>query len=114
MTHVRAIVLVPFPYSDRLAEKRRPALVVAHPSIGEGPELFWLAMITTARRSAWIGDVPVPEIAEAGLQAPCVVRSAKLVSLESVRIVRTIGAVSSTTLDQVRANIRRELETKAR
>jgi mRNA-degrading endonuclease toxin of MazEF toxin-antitoxin module len=114
MTHVGAIVLVPFPYSDRLAEKRRPALVVAHPSIGEGPELFWLAMITTARRSAWIGDVPVPEIAEAGLQAPCVVRSAKLVSLESVRIVRTIGAVSSTTLDQVRANIRRELETGAR
>ncbi len=35
MTHVGAIVLVPFPYSDRLAEKRRPALVVARPSIGE-------------------------------------------------------------------------------
>jgi mRNA-degrading endonuclease toxin of MazEF toxin-antitoxin module len=82
MTHVGAIVLVPFPYSDRLAEKRRPALVVARPNIGEGPELFWLAMITTARRSAWI--------------------------------VRTIGTVSSTVLDQVRANIRRELESEAR
>ena len=114
MTHVGAIVLVPFPYSDRLAEKRRPALVVARPSIGEGPELFWLARITTARRSAWIGDVPIPEIAEAGLQTPCVVRSAKLVSIENVRVVRAIGAVSSTTLDQVRAKIRRELEPEAR
>ena len=43
------IVLVPTRLGsrDRLAGKRRPALVVARPNIGEGPELFWLAMITT-------------------------------------------------------------------
>src|SRR4051812_50146330 len=88
MTHVRAIVLVPFPYSDRLAEKRRPALVVARPSTRDGPGLFWLALITTARRSAWIGDVPGPQIAQARLPAPCGGRSAHTVSLPNGRDVR--------------------------
>ena len=110
MPRVGEVVLVPFPYSDRLAEKRRPALIVARPKVGAGPDLFWLAMITSAKHSSWIGDISIAGEAEAGLSMPCVVRSAKIVSLERVRIVRTIGTVSPAILKAVRAKIRRELE----
>lgn len=109
MPEVGAIVLVPFPYSDRLAEKRRPALVVARPQTGGGRELWWLSMITTSRQPVWGGDVPIPELAEAGLGTACVVRSAKIVTVERVRIVRTIGTASASVLTDVRASIRREL-----
>jgi mRNA interferase MazF len=106
---VGEIVLVPFPYSDRLAEKRRPALIVARPKIGAGPDLFWLSMVTSAKHSSWLGDVSIAEEKGTGLSAPCVIRSAKLVSLERVRILRTIGSVSPAVLDGVRAKIRGEL-----
>ena len=48
MFHPFDIVVVPFPYSDRLAEKRRPALVVSHPALAEGLGRVWVAMITSA------------------------------------------------------------------
>ena len=38
------VVIVPFPYADRLAEKRRPALVVStHALNAHG--LLWVAML---------------------------------------------------------------------
>ena len=111
MLKIGEIVLVPFPYSDRLAEKRRPALIVARPKVGGGPDVYWLAMITSAKRSAWEGDVPILDMARAGLTSACVVRSAKLVTLEHIRIVRTIGTATPEVLDRVRGRIRRELES---
>jgi len=44
------IVVVPFPYADRLAEKRRPALVISSRKLAPFG-LIWLAMITSAQRA---------------------------------------------------------------
>jgi mRNA-degrading endonuclease toxin of MazEF toxin-antitoxin module len=41
------IVVVPFPYADRLAEKRRPALVISNRKLVPFG-LIWVAMITSA------------------------------------------------------------------
>jgi mRNA interferase MazF len=41
------VVIVPFPYSDRLAEKRRPALVISNRRL-QSHGIVWLAMITSA------------------------------------------------------------------
>ncbi len=84
------IVVVPFPYSDRLAEKRRPALVVSNARLAE-QGFVWLAMITSARHSALPHDAPIVDLALAGLPAPCVVRPTKIVTVEPSRIVRKAG-----------------------
>ena len=47
------VVVVPFPYADRLAEMRRPALVVSAPALQKRFGLVWLMMITSADNPAW-------------------------------------------------------------
>ena len=46
------IVVVPFPYADRLAEKRRPALVISNRKLA-AHGLVWVAMITSAENEPW-------------------------------------------------------------
>jgi mRNA interferase MazF len=84
------VVVVPFPYSDRLAEKRRPALVVSNARLAE-QGLVWLAMITSARQSAVPYDAPIADLAAAGLPAPSLVRPTKIATVEPSRIVRKAG-----------------------
>ncbi len=84
------VVVVPFPYSDRLAEKRRPALVVSNARLAE-QGFVWLAMITSAHQRALPHDAPIADLALAGLPAPCVVRPTKIATVEPSRIVRKAG-----------------------
>ena len=67
------IVVVPFPYADRLAEKRRPALVISNRKLAPFG-LIWVAMITSADNAPWSCDVDIADLARAGLPAPSVVR----------------------------------------
>ncbi|MCW5723333.1 MAG: type II toxin-antitoxin system PemK/MazF family toxin [Maricaulaceae bacterium] len=85
------VVVLPFPYSDRLAEKRRPALVVSAPSLCDRYGLVWVAMITSAANPRWPCDVPVRDLTAAGLPVASVVRPAKIACIEQARIIRRSG-----------------------
>jgi mRNA interferase MazF len=69
-----AVVVVPFPFTDRPAAKRRPALVVSASEFNDAHGQVILAMITTARRSDWPSDVPLRDWRKAGLTTQCRVR----------------------------------------
>jgi mRNA interferase MazF len=84
------VVVVPFPYADRLAEKRRPALVISGHKLAPY-DLVWVAMITSAENESWPCDVAIDNIERAGLPAPSVVRTAKIACIESARIERRAG-----------------------
>jgi mRNA interferase MazF len=84
------IVVVPFPYADRLAEKRRPALVISNRKLAPFG-LIWVAMITSADNAPWSCDVTIGDLARAGLPAPSVVRVAKIACIEPLRIERRAG-----------------------
>jgi len=77
------LVKVPFPYTNRPVQQRRPALVVAVPDAPGAPELLWVLMVTSAANRGWPGDVAVSDLAVAGLPAPSVVRSAKIATIEA-------------------------------
>src|SRR5690348_5102013 len=77
------IVKVPFPYTDRPVRQRRPALVIAGGQLEETHGLLWLAMITSAQNRGWSGDVPVSDLAVAGLPVPSIVRPAKIATIEA-------------------------------
>lgn len=87
------VVVVPFPYSDRLSEKRRPALVISNTALPEILGRVWVAMITSAPASQ-IGDVALGDIAEAGLPVASTLRCSKIATLDSDRILRRIGVLS--------------------
>jgi mRNA-degrading endonuclease toxin of MazEF toxin-antitoxin module len=84
------VVVVPFPYVDRLAEKRRPALVISNRRLAVHG-LIWVAMITSADNRQWSSDVEIADLKRAGLPAPSVVRPAKIACIEPGRIDRRVG-----------------------
>lgn len=86
------VVVVPFPFTDRLAAKRRPALVVSSASFNRTHEPSILAMITSAGGD-WPSDVPIESWREAGLNVSCKVRF-KLFTLDDALIVRKLGRLS--------------------
>lgn len=77
------VIKVPFPYTDRSTRQSRPALVVSTGGIEDAHALLWVVMITSAENRAWPGDVPVNNLASAGLPVPSVIRTAKIATIEA-------------------------------
>ena len=89
------VVIVPFPYTDRLAEKRRPALVVSHRDLPLKLGRVWLAMITSVQY-AEIGDTQLYDLDTAGLPVASTLRASKLATVEVSHIIRVAGHLSET------------------
>ena len=87
-----AVVRVPFPFTDRQAQERRPALVLSLPDFQQACGHVLLAMITSARQSAWPLDWPIEDLLAAGLPQPCVVRL-KLFTLDERVVLGRLGAL---------------------
>ena len=77
------LVKVPFPYTSRPVQQRRPALVVAIPEAPGAPALLWVLMVTSAANRGWPGDVAISDLEMAGLPAASVLRSAKIATIEA-------------------------------
>lgn len=88
------VVVVPFPFSERPAAKRRPALVLSRRTFNRGGHTV-LAMITSGPHSPWPGDSALSDYRAAGLKVPCIVRL-KLFTLDNRLLLRTIGRLSAT------------------
>ena len=86
------VVVVPFPFTDRRAAKRRPALVISSTDFNEAHEQSILAMITSAA-GEWPSDVALRDWRRAGLNVPCKVRL-KLFTLDGALILRRVGTLS--------------------
>ena len=57
------VVVVPFPFTDRHAAKRRPALVLSSRSFNQASQHSVLAMIASAEQSGWLaGWVTMPSL----------------------------------------------------
>lgn len=87
------VVVVPFPFTDRPASKRRPALTLSPREFNAHGHSV-LAMITTKVDPSWPGDTPLADPAEAGLPAASTVRL-KLFTLDNRLIAKIAGKLSS-------------------
>lgn len=96
------VVIVPFPFVDVAISKVRPALVLSKRAFNEENGNTILAMITTARRSAWPSDVPLEQAARAGLTQECYVRW-RVFTLPNDMLHRTAGTLSQKDLRRVKA-----------
>jgi mRNA interferase MazF len=100
-----AVVRVPFPFTDRAAQRRRPAVVISGPDFQRGSAHVLLAMITTARRSSWPLDWPLQDLAPTGLREACCVRL-KLFTLDERLILGELGHLAAIDRCGVQANLR--------
>ena len=103
-----AVVRVPFPFTDRAVQRRRPAVVLSSPAFQRGSGHLLLAMITTARGSSWPLDWPIQDLASAGLRQTCVVRL-KLFSLDERLILGWLGRLGPADRSGLLANLQRLL-----
>ena len=101
------VVVVPFPFTDRETERRRPALVVSSPTFNATHDQSILAMITSTGGD-WPSDVAIRDWREAGLSVPCKIRL-KLFTLDDALILHKAGALSERDADAVRDSLVRYL-----
>lgn len=96
------VVAVPFPFTDRDATKRRPALVISNESFNQQHNQIVLAMITTTTDNVWLSDVSLTNWQKAGLKVACQLRL-KLFTLDQSLVLKTIGHLSSKDVKSVQA-----------
>lgn len=102
------IVLVPFPFSDLSAVKRRPCLVLAaiH-ARGLGAHFIVAMMTSNTSHSAFPDDVVLRDWKGAGLPKKTLVRLAKVVTLDSSLIGKRIGRIEGQDQKKIRSAFRR-------
>ena len=88
-----SVVVVPFPFTDQDASKRRPALVLSSILFNVAVQHSVLAMITSAKNSNWLLDVAISDLKSAGLTSESIVRM-KLFTLDNRLIIRQAGSLS--------------------
>jgi mRNA interferase MazF len=85
------LVLVPFPFTDLSAAKKRPAVVVSSPAYHRArPDLLILAVTSQARPASGFGEVAVIGWKEAGLLKPSLLKPV-LATIERDLVVRRLG-----------------------
>jgi mRNA interferase MazF len=95
------VVAVPFPFTDREATKRRPALVISNVDFNSHHQQLVLAMITSTTENIWPSDVALTSWQEAGLKVACHLRL-KLFTLDQSLVVKTIGKLSHKDIKSIR------------
>lgn len=91
------VVVVPFPFDDKSAAKRRPALVLSEPgTFNQRAGHSVMAMITSAMENGWPHDVEFTDLKAAGLSVPCVARF-KLFKMDNRLVLRKAGNLAKPT-----------------
>ena len=96
------IVLVPFPFTDMTAVKRRPALVVSPDTSNRtGPDLVIAFLTSHVHADPRSGDYRLQAWQEAGLPKPTMLRM-KFATVARSVVIKTIGRVAETDRSAIR------------
>lgn len=99
------VVRVPFPFTDRLAVKNRPALVISDAMAFNAPAGHAvMAMITSESNAPWPLDCAIQDLASAGLPAPSKVRF-KLFTLDQRLVRGVLGRLAPSDATRVHASL---------
>ena len=101
------VVAVLFPFLEGYQAKHRPALIVSTERLHERHELYWAAMITTAKAGLRDEDIPIADPEQAGLPASCIIRVSRLTTLSDRQIVRRLGSIQPKQRNAVQALLRK-------
>ncbi len=90
------LVLVPFPFTDQSAVKRRPAVVISSAAYHRAhPDLLIMAVTSQPLPTRSVGDVPVEDWRGAGLLKPSVLKPV-LTTIEPALVLKKLGRLTAT------------------
>lgn len=85
------IVLVPFPFIDQSAAKKRPAVVISSAAYQrERPDLIIMAITSQVRPAQTLGEVVVKDWQDAGLLKPSAIKPV-IATTEKPLVINTLG-----------------------
>lgn len=87
------VVVVAFPYVDMPMAKPRPALILSSERFNEESGHSIAAMITSSKRTHWVGDTTISDLKAAGLPTASLIRL-KLFTLDHRLQPRKIGELA--------------------
>ncbi|MEQ1619462.1 MAG: type II toxin-antitoxin system PemK/MazF family toxin [Terricaulis sp.] len=90
------IVLIPFPFTNQVASKQRPAVVASSRQYTvERPDVVLMAITSQLRPSPAFGEVWLTEWQAAGLLKPSAVKPI-IATFEQRLVIRRLGVLSDT------------------
>ena len=99
------VVLVPFPYTDQTASKRRPAVVISRRAYNlTRPDVVLMSITSQLRPTPRLGDVWLSAWAAAGLLKPSSIKPV-ISTFEQGLVIRRLGTLG----DDDRTALRRSL-----
>ena len=90
------IVLLPFPFTNQAASKKRPAVVVSNAAYNEAkPDIVVMAITSQLRPAPALGEVWIDDWEAANLLKPSAIKSV-FATLEQALVIRQLGALGAT------------------
>lgn len=100
------VVLVPFPFTDQSAVKRRPAVVVSSPAYHQArPDLLIMAVTSRQPSLLSLGEVQVQDWQGAGLLKPSVLKPI-LTTIDPALVLKKLGRLTATDQAALRQALR--------
>jgi mRNA interferase MazF len=100
------IVLVPFPFTDQSAVKKRPAVIVSSDAYNRNrPDIVIMAITSQLRSVDYFGDVIVIDWQQAGLLKPSVVKPI-FTTVEKGLVIKQLGRISDNDRSALRAALK--------
>ncbi|MEC4818162.1 MAG: type II toxin-antitoxin system PemK/MazF family toxin [Scytonema sp. PMC 1069.18] len=85
------VVLVPFPFTDQTATKKRPAIIVSSSSYQrERSDLVLIAVTSQANPATSFGEITISEWKAAGLLKPSIVKPV-LTTINKELVIKKLG-----------------------
>lgn len=106
------VVVTRFPFVDKAAVRRRPAVCIASMRPKNSVQLYWVLMVTSTELKGWRGDCEVHDLKKAGLPIPSIVRTAKIACVDESVIERRVGKLDEKTRRNVSQEIRSNFSGK--
>ena len=98
------IVLIPVPFTDLSASKKRPVLIISNDGFNAENQDIVVVAITSNLIQPGV-PITTADLKEGQLPKPSIIRSDKIYTLNQHIVVKRIGHVADTIVDTVRIDI---------
>jgi mRNA interferase MazF len=99
------VILVPFPFTDQTASKRRPAVVISNLTYNAArPDIVLMAITSQIRAVPALGEVWISQWRQAGLLKPSAIKPV-FATIEERLVIRQLGKLEAADQAALRAAI---------
>jgi mRNA interferase MazF len=106
------VILVPFPFSDQTATKKRPAIIVSSDTYNSiSQDIVIMAITGQIRGHIGVGEFLIEDWQSAGLLKPSAVKSA-ISTIEQRLVVKILGRLSSKDLSTLEKALKELFDLK--